>query len=511
MKKNTSGLPAPDGVITVFFALLTPLFLALLFVMVESVRFQGARAQTVQITDMAAFSVFGEFERELLEQYGIFAVDASYGSGDFSVERMNGRIMRYLELNAYPDSSGVKALCFDPWQVIPLESRIKKYGLLTDRNARPFYQQAVAYMRKTAVTASIGKLLEYYQDAQRADAQKEAYQKKETDTGKELENVDRAMKEAKEAAAENGAEGQQEASSVSNPIGALKRLRRKKLMKIVCPQGGISKSKVPSGELCSKRWGKRSGNWDWDFQYGGLTDNLLFREYLLSHFPYYGKEDGGKPLHYQIEYILAGKNSDEANLKKTVQELLVLREACNYLCCVKSPVMSSQAGGLAALLIGWTGIPELVAALKHVLLLGWSYAESLMDVRTLLEGGRVPFVKTEENWVIGLKQLSSVNEILAKGGRGSSEGYRYEDFLRILLNLQPVSQQQSRGLDLVELNMKSLGFSGFRADSCIVCMKNEVKWTVKPLFSRVTGAFLGQSSGSGQMLTKGGFAYDVLS
>ncbi|MBQ6321721.1 MAG: hypothetical protein IJI24_02515 [Lachnospiraceae bacterium] len=507
MKKNGSGMPASDGVITVFFALLTPLFLALLFIMVESVRFQGARAQTVQITDMAAFSAFGEFERELLEQYGIFAVDGSYGSGDFSVGRMNDRIMHYLELNAYPDSSGLKALCFDPWQVIPQVSQIKSYGLLSDRNAGPFYQQAVAYMRKTAVTASVGKLLEYYQDAQHADSQKEAYQKKNTDTGKELDNVDRAMQEAREEAAENDMEGQQNASSVSNPIGALKRLRRKKLMKIVCPQGGISKNKVSSGELCSKRWGGRSGNWDWNFPYGGLTDNLLFREYLLSHFPHYGSEDEGKALHYQIEYIIAGKTSDEANLKKTVKELLALREACNYLCCVKSSHMSSQAELLATLLIGWTGIYELVAALKHVLLLGWSYAESLMDVRTLLEGGRVPLVKTEENWVIGLEELSSVNELIAKGGRGSSEGYLYEDFLRILLNLQSVSLQQKRGLDMLEMNMRSLGFSRFRADACIVCMKNEVKWTIRPLFGRVSGAFLGLSSGQEAMLTKGGFSY----
>lgn len=46
------------GVITVFFALLSGVFLALLFLLIESVRVQGGRTQCANIVDMGNMSLF---------------------------------------------------------------------------------------------------------------------------------------------------------------------------------------------------------------------------------------------------------------------------------------------------------------------------------------------------------------------------------------------------------------------------------------------------------------------
>lgn len=59
------------GAITVFLSLTCILFLALICSVVESARVQGARAQTANITGMGNFSVLGEFEKALLDQYEI--------------------------------------------------------------------------------------------------------------------------------------------------------------------------------------------------------------------------------------------------------------------------------------------------------------------------------------------------------------------------------------------------------------------------------------------------------
>ena len=55
------------GSMTVFFSVLTVLFLALISAMAESVRVQGARAKAASVLDLGIFSVFGEYERDLLE------------------------------------------------------------------------------------------------------------------------------------------------------------------------------------------------------------------------------------------------------------------------------------------------------------------------------------------------------------------------------------------------------------------------------------------------------------
>ena len=69
---------------TVFFSVLTVLFLALISAMAESVRVQGARAKAASVLDLGIFSVLGEYERDLLEEYEVFGVDASYGGEEFS-------------------------------------------------------------------------------------------------------------------------------------------------------------------------------------------------------------------------------------------------------------------------------------------------------------------------------------------------------------------------------------------------------------------------------------------
>ena len=87
-KKIMAEKRAYRGSMTVFFSVLTVLFLALISAMAESVRVQGARAKAASVLDLGIFSVFGEYERDLLEEYEVFGVDASYGGEDFQKEKL---------------------------------------------------------------------------------------------------------------------------------------------------------------------------------------------------------------------------------------------------------------------------------------------------------------------------------------------------------------------------------------------------------------------------------------
>ena len=503
-----------DGAMTLFFTLLTTLFLSLFLVLAESARYQGARARAAQTVDMGALSVFGEYEKALLD-YEIFGLNGAYGTGDFSVGRVEDRLWQFLQLNASPSAEGLPSLCFDPWQLALRDVRITGYTLLSDRGGEYFYQQAVSCMRETAVTASIGMLIDFYMDAQDAQSAAEQYEQAQSGSDDAMEDLslkeEEVRKEQAQQEAETGQGTAAQQEKVKNPLDALDRLRRKGLLQIVCQENPVSDKSVSGSSLWSKRWGGCRGNLRLDTKYGSLTDNLLYREYLLNRLPYYGSEKKKKSaasLDYQIEYVLSGKKSDRANLKAAVQKLLLLREGCNYAYSTGDASLSARAEGMAALVIGWTGIPELVSILKHALLLGISYAESLMDVRILLDGGRVPLYKDAGSWKISFENLYQINEILQQGGKKNSDGLRYRDYLRLLLNLQGVGAQKKRGLDMIELNVAAVeGQSNFRADHCLVGLKMSVDWTIAPVFDAVSGIWLGQQSAPQLLTLTGGFSY----
>lgn len=505
------------GAITVFFSLISVLFLALICTSIESARVQGARAQTANITDMGNYSVFGEYEKKLLEDYEIFAVDAAYGTGDFSIDRVNDRLKGFLEKNTQVSADGLAGLCFDPWRLRMENSRITEYALLTDQGGEAFYQQAVAYMKETAVTGMVSRLYTYYQDAVQAQQRQREYETNQNASEREMQNLEQQEEQIRQQQAqESGGElvvlenSPPEEVRRENPLEMLNRLRKKSILEIVCPSSEISDKKVTKKDLASKRSGQK-GSLELKKHHSGLTCDLLFREYLLDHFPDYLSGESSGKLDYQIEYIIAGKKSDEANLKSVVRRLLLLREGLNYFYCAKDPAMNGEAGSLAAALIGWTGVPALVSVLKHALLLGWAYGESLMDVRTLLDGGKIPLAKSAGTWAVTLENLGRLDTLLEQGGSSRKEGIAYQGYLRILLNLQSVSVQKKRGLDLVELNLQAAsGLSNFRADYCIVGMRERTEWTIDPVFMGVPKAFLG-ISGSASTTTvtvESGFAYD---
>ena len=489
------------GVITVFFSLTSVLILSLICTTLESARIQGARAQIANIADMGNYSVFGEYEKKLLENYEVFAVDGSYGTGDFSVERVNDKFKSYLQKNASPKDAMPGGLCFDPWNLSLDESSIQEYALLSDRGGEVFYQQAVAYMKKTIVFAGVERLYQYYHDAVNMKTRQEEYERNKSSSDQEMEELEKQEKEKKKELKE------QSKAKASNPLKMIKKLARKSLLELVCPGMDVSDKKVSGKELCSKR-SKNKGTMKLDGGYSGLTSDLLFREYLLDHFPnYLSKEKEGK-LDYQIEYLVGGKKSDKENLIWVVRRLLLLREGMNYLYCAHDGEMNAAAESLAALLTGWTGLPVLVTAMKHALLLGWAYGESLMDVRILLGGGKVPLAKTPESWVVTLDNLGRLDALLKNGGDSHKEGNSYFDYLRILLNLQSVSDQTKRSLDMVELNLQSIaGLSNFRVDHCIVGIREKTEWTIRPIFMRVSAAFLGASQSDICVTADSGFAY----
>ena len=88
-----------NGYITCYLSLTLGVMLVFIFTLFEAVRVQTIKTETEEVMDVALFSVFGEFHRELLKQYDLFFIDTSYGEGEPKVDRAEEHLQFYMNQN----------------------------------------------------------------------------------------------------------------------------------------------------------------------------------------------------------------------------------------------------------------------------------------------------------------------------------------------------------------------------------------------------------------------------
>ena len=72
---------------------------------------------------------------------------------------------------------------------------------------------------------------------------------------------------------------------------------------------------------------------------------------------------------------------------------------------LRDPVKREEARSLAIVIAGGTGMAPLAAVLSFFIMTVWALGEALADVRCLLEGGKVPLVKSSSQWKLDLQGL----------------------------------------------------------------------------------------------------------
>ncbi len=169
-----------------------------------------------------------------------------------------------------------------------------------------------------------------------------------------------------------------------------------------------------------------------------LVGKGIFASYLTKHFSDYTKESNENPLSYEIEYLLAGKSSDEKNLEWVAKRLLSVRVAVNYALLTVDEEELAKAETIAIGISTALMIPEAKEVVKQAFLFFWAYQDSLVDIRKLFLGEKVPLGRNEE---------------------GSEADY--EDYLRAFLFATETDKLCMRALDLIELNLD------IQVDDCV--------------------------------------------
>ena len=442
------------GSITLFLALILSLLLSLVCTSIESVRMASARTQILNSMDIGLYSVFGQYDRKLLEEYDLFALDGSMGGGQLNLAKICDNLESYMKPVLKQNSQKLELH----------QSGLTGYRILTDECGEVFYQQIVQYMQETLGSQGVQLLLNKMSDRERKTEEADL-KAKQAETGGSIDRYDSEMDQASQKsrqAVQEAENRQQQEGQIStqpaptqpqadNPISIIKRIMKMGILELVLPPGReistrtVSKDTMVSGRQLQQGMEMPDGVTA-DSSY---TSGVLFQQYLMNHLGNY-TDPSKESLAYQMEYVFGGRDNDIDNLKSVASKLLFIREGVNFACLMADNVKRTEAQALAAAIASGFLVPPAAAVIESALLLCWAFAESVLDVRELFAGGKIPLVKTSADWQISLSNLSSLMEGLDSMRKNNEHGLSYEDYLQVLI--LPVSKEKKvmRAMDMIE-------------------------------------------------------------
>ncbi len=251
---------------------------------------------------------------------------------------------------------------------------------------------------------------------------------------------------------------------------------------IVDNQEELSKRKLEMEQFPSAKQTKeeKSGKNLFNTAVDYTKDMLALNTYLMEYMPCY--TDGGA---YDLEYILGDSTVDQENLKSTVNQLVLLRQAMNLVYLLTDSGKRAQAQSAATGMLAITGNPVLIQGMTMILLTAWAYAEAIGDVKLLVQGEKVEFIKNSQNWNLSIEQAANLknwNQQISSESSKNKTGMTYQEYLRILLFFHSHNTNLFRGMDVIQWNICQKD-PGFRISQCVYTIEADFSVSVKPVFS----------------------------
>ena len=468
---------------TLYAALSILVLFSLIAAGLYSARQAAGRVVCAGATEQALFSLFGGYDRELLERYGLLLLDGGYGAGRLrparllqEVEEEAALILRPTKGTLFGPRSELLGIRMDREQ-----NSITGYVLATDDNGRAFRRQICEVMQKKLGPAGLLFLRDTLEEQENiARAREAAYAEYAIDESGSLPAIPQE-EDGDPQEEDGGAEEDETTASAEipswffDPWQTLRGYHAAGVLALVLPDAAaVSAQETEGAELVSRRTlqsGMQMPADGWE----GSGEQLLLLEYLVERFPCYTSEKTPQEntLCYRVEYALAGHTSDKENLQEVLLQMVHLRTAVNFLHILRSAPLRSEAEALAELIALLVANPELQPAITLAIEAAWAYGESVRDLQALLHGGKVPLIKGEDAWDLSLAELPFLRLLPPASGEEQTRGLCYEEYLRLLLFRKNADQLTYALMDLVEMDMRS-DYPAFRLDACIDALRVEL-------------------------------------
>lgn len=453
------------------------LVVSVLVTLIEAARFQETHRISLLQTELAVESIFANYNKALWETYHLLGCDYTEAE-HILIDSGNGR--------EKANNDGLNLL------VSPVKRvQIKEYTLLTDGGGAAYVKAVSSYMKENVL----------YETAKGIYNQYEVLKKIKDTGGMDLANIEVAMQtlsamqeateELKSMETSSVEEAEQEiilndankttSYTGENPLKEVKELQNLGILELVVEdRDQVSQKEIDELDTVSQRelfQGKNSsiGQVEW-------MDEVLLQQYLLTYLTNYCEKEEREGLCYELEYVIGGKSSDVENLKIVITQLLGIREITNFLYLTSDAGKMEEAGLLAMTLAGASANPIIIEVVKIGLLTAWAFAESVLDVRALLQGKKIPLLKSAESWTLELTAIGSISEHYISA-KNSEWGLSYKDYLGILLLFESENTLAMRSMDIQEIKIRSIdGQEAFQMDKLMTDVQVEVIYAYKPLF-----------------------------
>ncbi len=446
-----------NGYLTVCIAIILPVILSLCITLIEGARQNAVRLEATCACETAVQSVMAEYHQVLRDQYDIFAIDSSYGGSRSGREQVEARLHYYMRKNIEP--IGVVGGTYQDFTRLRtgLEA-VEGVTILSDEMGTVFRRLAVESVAESSDLHMLEQLKEWMKIV-------EANGLVEGREEEKWQQADAKISEYRNLYPE---------LEIQNPTEQLRESQRKGILYLLTDVEELSSKSMDLGSTIGGRM--REGK----INCGNLTyiteapitpalEKIRFQQYLAKKMGSFGAVKEQRALDYEQEYLIAGKSSDIDNMRVVCHRLLLLREASNMMYLWNCPAKRQEVLVMAELLCGAVALPELIPIMEMALLLGWAYAEGIMDVRSLMQGGKVPLLKSDENWSLSLS--AAINgQMDVKPAQ--EKGLSYSDYLAVFMMLEREEDLTVRAMNLIEANIrKTDGNKAFRMDACFTALE----------------------------------------
>ena len=213
-----------------------------------------------------------------------------------------------------------------------------------------------------------------------------------------------------------------------------------------------------------------------------ITNKGIFVKYIELYFNNYAKisEYGNDDtaLKYEMEYILNGNLNDKDNLTETIKKLVEVRNLSNGAYLITDGEKMQEITTLAETVATAIGMPFLTPVAQAVIIEAWALTEAVIDVRQLLNGEKVPIVKSSENWNSSIKNIGTFED-----GRKNNTGLTYTQYLQTMIMIQKTKDTVFRTMDLVQVNMQKRYNKDFLISECFGMCEVEANLRIEPVFT----------------------------
>ncbi len=512
-----------DGSITVFLSIIFLLFFAMFGVTFENVRSLISAGHVRTSAYSAAVTAFGDYNKELYREYGLFGYGGAEGKNVSDLEFAYQRVL-FENLSVVPVKKDKQYV--DLFGYRDIDAIVKKADYITDSNE--FLGQVTAFLKQEAVMDIKDTIDQKIQTADKNEIQSKLAVTKDYEQGKYEQSDDKKATKGK-----NDAEEKQEIShdktdsAGGNPLKFFTDLERDGILGLVCDEDRMTdgiitscqendrsdqkdddhkknkedtkkaadikemqrkdaKSESEAGAILSDFISKNQKQEDEREKVNSPIEKISIIRYANKVFSSYTNEQN-RTTKYGFEYLIGGKSREKDNLISVINRLLVVRLLLNFTCVMSDAAFQEKSLATATAIAGITGLPPVINAIQYTILLILSFEEACVDVRALLMGKKIPALKKSSDFqmkyeeiCMGSKKLFTQKANVYPNDNGKKEisSISYSQYLWSFLLFVSQDTIEKRVFSLIEYDLREKYNRTFCVHTCICKCRYKINYQI---------------------------------